>query len=545
MRVRPIRSLAAAAAVALSAAPCIGGELSFDDVTAEAGLAGPLALWRVSHGAAWGDVDGDGRPDLYLGAFADRPLYDSPDPPIPNPLFLNRPDGFVLSEETAVRFEGRHARTTMALFADLDNDGDLDLVAGNNPQHKLSPGSALFENVGNGRFRDATPDPPPWPAGWSVRNVSALDINRDGLLDLVLTDGLYAHMRSGNGRLLVLENRGGWEFVEAGAAYGFPVARTAGLGMAVGDINNDGRFDIFVANDNRLFVSTVEGKYRSASLDVFPKAHREFLPCGAVFGDLNGDDLLDMVLTVHDTPGEYHAYLNRGIRDGVPALEKFLEGRFPPEGAASGLPVKAGQVSLTDMDNDGLRDIVITVTYLDDRDRLQPFVLRNLGTRGTEPAFDVPPHGRATSYYCPAPLADYDRDGRVDMFLAAWFDDQPNILFRNTTRGGHWLRVRVNGDGNTLNTMGIGSIVRIYEAGHAGEMDRLLGRHDMSIGNGYSSGEEAVAHFGLGRLDACDVVVEWRDMRTVRRGVPADQLLNIAFPSTQPVRTGEASTQQE
>jgi hypothetical protein len=50
-------------------------------------------------------------------------------------------------------------------------------------------------------------------------------------------------------------------------------------------------------------------------------------------------------------------------------------------------------------------------------------------------------------------VADYDRDGRVDVFLPSWTECLPNLLFRNVSRGGHWLSVRVRSDDPDYNAM--------------------------------------------------------------------------------------------
>ncbi len=80
---------------ALFAAPSLAraqekSPLQFKEVTAEVGLAKPLHDWKIAHAGAWGDVNGDGRPDLYLGAFADRrKVFGGDDAPPPNMLFLS------------------------------------------------------------------------------------------------------------------------------------------------------------------------------------------------------------------------------------------------------------------------------------------------------------------------------------------------------------------------------------------------------------------------------------------------------------------------
>jgi hypothetical protein len=75
--------------------------------------------------------------------------------------------------------------------------------------------------------------------------------------------------------------------------------------------------------------------------------------------------------------------------------------------------------------------------------------------------------------------------------------------------------------------MGIGAVVRIYAAGHLGEPEHLLGRHDIAIGTGYASGDEAVAHIGLGPAGQGDVEVRWGEHRICRTDVAANQAITV------------------
>jgi hypothetical protein len=83
--------------------------------------------------------------------------------------------------------------------------------------------------------------------------------------------------------------------------------------------------------------------------------------------------------------------------------------------------------------------------------------------------------------------------------------------------------------GNGVNRMGIGTLVRVYEAGKLGQPASLIGAREISAGYGYASGQEAIAHFGLGKLDQCDVevVLPHGKGRIERRGVKADQRLVV------------------
>jgi len=205
-------------------------------------------------------------------------------------------------------------------------------------------------------------------------------------------------------------------------------------------------------------------------------------------------------------------------------------GALPPKGLTD-LAVKIGNIAIIDLDNDSKNDLLVSVIWRDEERALQPMSFRNLGN-GPDglPRFSKPPMERAVGYYASSPIVDFDRDGRVDFFLGAWFDwdETPSILFRNVTEGGHWLIVRVAGSGRR-NTMGVGATVRVYEAGRAGEPDALLQRSDIVVSNGYSSGEEALAHLGLGTNAVVDVVVRWDDETKTLAGVMADQYLRVDF----------------
>jgi hypothetical protein len=93
-------------------------------------------------------VDGDGRPELYVGAFAARAWYSGADAPWPNMLLWNRWPRFEQAAAEAIEFRPADARCSGVLWADLDNDGDLDLLVGNHVLRPDNQSSRLFENRG-------------------------------------------------------------------------------------------------------------------------------------------------------------------------------------------------------------------------------------------------------------------------------------------------------------------------------------------------------------------------------------------------------------
>ncbi len=138
-------------------------EIRFTDITKQAGLIDLLA-GIMGHGAAAGDFDGDGRIDLYVGGFCDRPNagYRPAPGPVGNRLLRNLGgDRFKRVPQPAVETLGR---TSGAVFADLDNDGDLDLFVANNAKQQVRKGGEpqpvaqtrhcqLFRNDGGHLYR--------------------------------------------------------------------------------------------------------------------------------------------------------------------------------------------------------------------------------------------------------------------------------------------------------------------------------------------------------------------------------------------------------
>ncbi|MGI9014220.1 MAG: CRTAC1 family protein [Phycisphaerales bacterium] len=511
---------------------------TFEDVSEKLGILAHTKNWQLGHGAAWGDANGDGRPDLYLGAFADRPVFRQPDAPLPNMLLLNEAAGFTLSPDEAVRLDKKNARTTFAAFADIDNDGDQDLIAGNHERGRGIYPSAFFENQGDGSYVDITEKVVGFPQPSEERTIALIDVDQDGRLDMIVTDGAYGRQGGNRGRTVVLRQTKPWHFEDITAELGMPDTGTTGYGMALGDVNNDGRTDFFIAQANRLFVSTAEGKFVEADAGRFLQptgGDRESLTCGAAFGDLNGDGQLDLVTTVHSGPNQMRVYLHDGFDDkGLPrfrhATKELGLPEFWPTKGRTGLAVKGAHIAIRDVDLDGRNDIMCAMVWDHPELGTQPVMAMNRNADNSEGfKLELPPLDRLLGYYAPGPVADYDRDGLIDMLLPAWFTELPTALFRNTTSAtGHYLGISVQGDGKAFNRDGIGATVRLYTPGHAGDPAHLIARSDITSGNGYSSGEVPLAHFGLGDVPAVDMVITWQGKTITRKAVEANQYLTIA-----------------
>jgi hypothetical protein len=282
------------------------GDGTFEDVSERVGI--DLRRWAM--GVAVGDVDGDGWDDLYVTCYG------------PNALLRN-----VAGDDGGRRFVdvapaagvADERWSTSAAFADLDGDGDLDLYVANylafdvahpppragnafkgvpvmaGPRGLEAQPDVLYENLGDGRFRDATEEA--GCADTSGRGyglgVRALDFDGDGRLDLFVGND------STEDRLL--RNRGGLSFEEVAVVAGVATSGTgapqATMGIGLADADGNGAPDLFLTvfsdDTNTLHLNLGDGFFddRSAQLGL-AAVSRPYLGwgCGLYDFDLDGDE---------------------------------------------------------------------------------------------------------------------------------------------------------------------------------------------------------------------------------------------------------------
>ncbi len=499
----------------------VEGQIQFEDVTKDADLIEPLKGMK-GHSASWGDVTGNGYPDLFVGTFSDRPdsIYATRGhiaKAEPDKLFLNQGDGtFEEVLESPVR---QYGRCSGSAFADFDNDGDLDLVVSHNarlpdsskPQHKT--GNFLFENSGQGEFIDVTEK-----AGlnfglpFTGRNTFVFDYNGDGLLDLFMQeDWVLDSISGGNSRLM--ENRGNLVFkdvtYEAGFPHGFRKG-LYGLGGFVGDMNGDLWPDVFFSHSCRMFINNKNGTFRERTYQMVPQKYQMpgtwadgYWTCGADLGDLDNDGDMDMAVGHHflefDTVEQkIFVFLNEGNdADGNPILRDIST-----ESQLEQPSRRAPNIQLQDMDNDGKVDILATSG--------NSFVYRNKGSLGGIPHFDKPTGSGikdGNGYWACGPLGDFDRDGRLDFFGPEWLTSAPSPLLKNETPGAnHYLAVKLELEEGP-NRNGVDARVDIFTQGNLGNAEERIASRIITVSNGYASGYEAIAYFGLPDHNKVDIRV--------------------------------------
>jgi hypothetical protein len=330
--------------------------------------------WR---GAACADVNGDGLYDVFSSTHKQNFLY------------LNRGNGRF---EDAAKVSGLSVPVgpTSPLFFDFDNDGDKDLftsfvgweddgVPGGEPLH-------VFENDGAGHFVDVTDRLGLGEMRACAFTAIATDIDNDGWLDLyictynrldvVYPDSWY-DAKNGNPNLL-LKNHGGKRFVEEAADRG--LAGTAwSYAAAAADFDEDGDQDIYVANDygkNSLYVNNGDGTFTDAAekLGVLDTGNG----MGAAWGDLNNDGRLDLyVSNMSSSAGNRILRRLAGKDDGkvMKTLFKLAAGNTIFQSTGNGfesLPPEAGGisaswawgVSLLDIDLDGRLDVYVANGFI-------------------------------------------------------------------------------------------------------------------------------------------------------------------------------------
>ncbi|MGH8913375.1 MAG: FG-GAP repeat domain-containing protein, partial [Acidimicrobiia bacterium] len=441
-----------------------GAPISFSDQTEALGLVQPL-VGMYGHSAIWGDFNGDQRPDLYMGTFADREAeryqFRGAQGPSPDRLLMSGSGAF-----TIATIPDMFTRTSGGAVADLDVDGDLDLVLSRNfdDDNPSAPPSQVLRNDGGTM---APVEGTGLPTQFGGRSVGVFDYDRDGLPDLFIAEDRFS---GGSG--VLLRNMGGLVFEDATAAAGLP-PDLYGLGVAIADLSGDGHRDLFVSGSNRLFVAVGDGTFREADSSVFrwQAFGPEDLVAGSSIADVNRDGLLDIAVgqhfnsTVDDgTKVPVRLYLNRGTDgSGNPVFEDVTEAA-----GLIGLPTKAPHVELNDLDNDGWPDLYTTASAVTGT---RPAVFRHEGLQGDVPHFSTPEGLGHPQYWVAGPTTDVDRDGRLDLFLVEWEPALPSLLLHNDSGSGHWLEVSVGPD----HGFGLGWRVEVYRAGGVGDPAALLG----------------------------------------------------------------------
>ena len=392
--------------------------LRFTDVTEGSGLGGGA----YGMGVAAGDVDNDGRVDLYRTALG------------PNQLFRNNGDG-TFTDVTGQAGVGDPRWSVSASFADLDRDGWLDLYVGNYLDHRLdAPQPECFTRTGERDYCG--------PSAFAS-----------------VPDRLY-------------RNRGDGTFADVTAAAGGGREYGAALGVAAFDADGDGWTDVYVANDgepNLLWINQRDGTFTNSALLAGAALNdngRTEGSMGVDAGDFDGDGDDDLFMT-HLTRETNTLYVNDGVG--------LFEDRTATIGlGAPSLAYTGFGTAWLDFDNDGWLDLLAANGAVQASHRRlaggagraparpgaplpldQPNQLfRNLGngrfdevSRRAGPVFGLSEVSRGAAF------GDIDNDGDVDV-LVANNDGRARLLINDVGHRNRWIGLRLVGGAGRRDMLG-------------------------------------------------------------------------------------------
>ncbi len=405
-----------------------------------------------------------------------------------------------------------------AAAGDYDNDGDPDLYVAGYPR------SYLFQNQGDGRFRDVSREAGVENAGHWGSSAGFFDYDRDGLLDLFVCNYVaydpgretpchtagrrnYCHPTTFETDASVLyRNQGNGRFQDRSESSGIGGVGGKALGVAFTDLEPDGYPDVFVANDtvaDFLFRNNRDGTFQEVGFDQGVALDENGHPragMGVDFGDYDGDGRMDLIVT--NFADEGNALFRR-------AGDYFNEVTYQ-SGILEKSYVKVGfGARFFDYDNDGDLDAFVANGHIDPtinqlRDyvffRQENLLYENRGGSFRECSGEAGAWSRVRDLSRGAVFGDLDNDGDLDIVVTN--NGGPVNLLRNDSGNrNNWLLIRL--EGVESNRDGLGARLRVRAGGR--ELHREVQR-----AASYLSSHDPRVHLGLSGSEVAELVeIHW------------------------------------
>jgi hypothetical protein len=467
------------------------GDLTFSDVTADAGLGTGNDADNASADSLWLDFNNDGRPDLLVVRFGRSQLFQNA-------------GGGTFADVTKTAGLDRYVNAITAIAFDHDRDGDVDLFVGGyfQPTNLFKPdtprffpesfetannggGLVLFRNNGNGTFTDVTATAGFRLSGWTL-DLGHADANHDGW------DDLYVACDFGTDRFFV--NNGDGTFADrTEKAIGIDTKK--GMNAEWGDFDGDGLFDIFVTNITDEYMREGNFLWKNNGDLTFTDVSRETgthdtgWGWGGKFFDYDHDGWLDLYVT--------NGWVSAGPENYVTdVFEMIVRPNVDLADARSWPP----------MGNKTLSGYQKKKLFHNERGQL---FVDHAARHGVDSIRD----GRGVA------VADFDNDGRLDMFVAN--ANAAPFLYRNVApRTGHWAEFLLVG--KKSNRFGVGAQVRVTAGGRT-QLRMVDG------GNSFAAQSTARVHVGLASATVIDALeVRWPSgLRQTFEKLPVDRIARI------------------
>ena len=508
------------------------GNFQFANVTIPAGVAAPVGF---KTGVAMGDINGDGRLDIYSCRTSKSDNGQKDDHVFIN--MGNRMENGIaipIFEDQAKKLGlNDNSNTNHVCFIDYDRDGDLDIFLLNHKTDFAESSKLRLMPDETGKIvRMTTPTTP-------------FESNK-----------LY---RNDNSKFTEVTERAGL------------VSSAFGLSATAADLNQDGWMDLFVANDyiepDRVYINNRDGTFTDHYFNYLKHSSQNSM--GSDIADINNDGLDDIIVLdmKPEDPIRYKELIHIMQYDRYNLLEKYGYGRqvgrnvlqlnngngtFSEIGQFAGIDMTdwSWGAMIADFDNDGWKDVYIANGYRRDvtNNDYLTYVRDSIErTGGLTPKrfpdintmLDLIPETKISNYLFindrnlefinatkqagmdqlafsnGSAFADLDLDGDLDIIVNNVID--PAFIYRNDITGRNWLQIDVQDD---RNTDGIGSKADLYTNGeHQQQM--------LIINKGFFSTSEPILHFGINENNKVDtLILTWPDgTQEIMTNVPANQRL--------------------
>lgn len=474
----------------------------------------------VTAGLGLFDYDNDGDLDIYFvnGAALPGKTFDVPPT---NELWRN--DGNLkFTNVTEAAGVGDAGYGMGCVMGDYNNDGFMDIYNSNFQE------DVLYKNNGDGTFNDVTKE-----AGLGDPRLGAGalmgDFNKDGLLDIFVANYLECPLSEPAPCTItgvstycdpstwdmyeplkdsLYFNNGDGTFTDVSEKSGIAQHSGRGMGVSMGDHDNDGDTDIYIANDvtdNFLYDNLGDGTFEQVALFAgiaYDLHGEEQGSMGCDIGDYDGDGWYDIIVTSYQ--GQPNT-LYHNMKDG-----SFEDVTIPAGVLPGSMKYVSWACMFFDYDNDGHRDIFIANGHLQDRiEEIEPHtkyfepnqLFRNKGNGTFEdislqagPGFQVELATRGGA------KGDIDNDGDIDLVLSN-SRREPTILLNELQNDNHWINIKLRG--TKSNRDGITSRVEVTAGGKTQV-------NEVRAGSSYQSHYDLRLHYGLGESTVIDdIVVYW------------------------------------